>query len=198
MMCCSWRTIKDITADSFCAWRRTQKVRAKTLNEYLNAISVLLNGLVNRGRIPGNPLAFVQRIHNHEDAKLVRRALTLDEARRLISAGGERTVLYWVAMRTGFRRNELAQLHWQDFHLDGLQSFISARASTTKNHKAAPIPIDDELAAALRAVRPPNCRPDDRLFRRVPLVHNSGPTYAQRESNRSTQVEDAPTSMLCV
>src|SRR6266480_3959671 len=33
-----WKYIADITAESFCSWRRKQKKSPKTLNEYLSAI----------------------------------------------------------------------------------------------------------------------------------------------------------------
>ena len=164
---CGWKAVKDITAQSFCAWRQKQNGRAKTLNEYLIAISALLNAQVRMGAIPANPLAVVQPLNDHQDSKLQRRSLTHEEARRLIGSSGKRSLVYWLAIRTGFRRNELAQLRWQDLHLDGPQPFILARASTTKNHKAAPMPVDDELAAALRDARPANSRPSDLVFARL-------------------------------
>jgi hypothetical protein len=63
-------------------------------------------------------------------------------------------------MRIGFRRDELSLLRSQDFHVDGPQPFICARASTTKNHKAAAIPIEGELAEAWRDSRPIFALPD--------------------------------------
>src|SRR5438093_6744124 len=36
-----WKFIADITAESFCSWRRKHKKSAKTLNEYLSAIGAL-------------------------------------------------------------------------------------------------------------------------------------------------------------
>jgi hypothetical protein len=36
---CGWRLLEDITVESFLAWRSAQELAAKTLNEYLNAIT---------------------------------------------------------------------------------------------------------------------------------------------------------------
>lgn len=42
---CAWLRLGQITAASFVRWRSTQKKHPKTLNEYLNAISGLMNWL---------------------------------------------------------------------------------------------------------------------------------------------------------
>jgi hypothetical protein len=40
---CGWHLLKDISAESFLAWRAAhQELAAKTLNEYLNAITAFL------------------------------------------------------------------------------------------------------------------------------------------------------------
>jgi hypothetical protein len=49
-------TLRDITADGFVTWRSVQPYAAKTLNDYLNAISALMNWLERMGRLVKNPL----------------------------------------------------------------------------------------------------------------------------------------------
>ena len=40
---CSWTHVRDITPDKFMSWRARQNKAAKTLNEYLDAVSALWN-----------------------------------------------------------------------------------------------------------------------------------------------------------
>ena len=60
---CKWSFAKDITSDQFTAWRAKQgDLSAKTLNEYLNSCTALLNWMVKHGRIAHNPLISVQKV----------------------------------------------------------------------------------------------------------------------------------------
>src|SRR6266511_4576919 len=83
---------------------------------------------------------------------------------RLLNVAGERRPLYLAALLTGLRRGELRSLQWSDVHLDAVKPFLSVRASTTKNGKSATIWLRDDLAAELRAVKPADARPADRVF----------------------------------
>ena len=58
----------------------------------------------------------------------------------------------------------MEKLEWRDVRLDGPEPFLNVRASTTKNHRPAPISIDAELAEELRKIRPVNADPKGRVF----------------------------------
>jgi hypothetical protein len=102
-----WKYISDITAESFCAWRRKQKKSPKTLNEYLSAIGALLHRL--EPVIGPNPLRFVERVQIAVESKRKRRAYSVDELRRLIAASGERGIIYLVAVSTGIPTRGIAK-----------------------------------------------------------------------------------------
>ena len=87
---------------------------------------------------------------------------------------GPRAIVYLVAIKTGLRRGELLKLEWRDVQLDGPEPFLKVRAATTKNGKVAPIPIDDELAGALRRLRGVEPRRVARLFESLPRMPVSG------------------------
>ena len=166
---CAWRTVKDANADSFLKWRQRQTLIAKTLNEYLISISALLNWAERFERIASNPLRHVTRIESSADPTFKRRALTDDEARRLLAVSGPRATVYLTAIKTGLRRGELEKLEWRDVQLDG-EPFLNVRAATTKNGKAAPIPIDAELSAALRELRGDRVQASGRVFDSLPRI----------------------------
>jgi integrase len=159
-----WKYLTDITPESFCGWRRKQRKSPKTLNEYLSAIAALLNSLEQT--IGQNPLRYVQRMQTAVEPKRKRRALSVDELRRLIAAGRERGIIYLVAVSTGIRRGELRSLEWRDVVLDMARPFIFVRKSIAKNHKDARQPIPEYVAQELKKLRPIDFGTNDRVFRR--------------------------------
>jgi integrase len=166
---CGWRVLKDVSADSFLKWRQKQKLIAKTLNEYLISASALLNWAERFERIASNPLRHVTRIESSADPTFKRRALTDGEARRLLWVAGPRATVYLIAIKTGLRRGELEKLEWRDVQLDG-EPFLNVRAATTKNGKAAPIPMDVELTAALRKLRGDAADAKGKVFQALPRI----------------------------
>ena len=161
---CRWNTAKDVTANSFQTWRSQQRITAKTLNEYLNAATGLMNWMERNELIPGNPLKSVQKAQSGGLQSRLRRAFTADELKRLMGVAGPRKPIYLMAVFTGLRREELRQLEWGDVHLDCEQPFINVRASTTKNHKQAVIPLHSDVVTALRGLRPNDADPGTRIF----------------------------------
>jgi len=161
---CGWNSAKDVTANSFQTWRSGQNRAAKTLNEYLNAATGLMNWMERNERIASNPLKSVQKAQSGGLQTRLRRAFTTDELKRLMAVAGPRKAIYLMAVFTGLRREELRQLEWGDVHLDGNQPFVNVRASTTKNHKQAVIPLHSDVVAALRALGSADVEPGTRIF----------------------------------
>jgi integrase len=162
---CSWQSIRDITAESFCLWRAKQeqkKQAPKTLNEYLNAARSLMKWL--EPRIGLNPLRFVQKVETTGEPRRARRAMTVDQLQRLISVSGERAIAYMIAVCTGIRRGELDALEWRDAVLDVPQPFIAVRSSIAKNHKHVMQPLPPYVADALRKMRGSEFGPKELIF----------------------------------
>jgi integrase len=147
---CTWKQIKDVTADSFQTWRATQTLSPKTINEYLGSVSSLLNWMEKHERIARNPLQHVQKVQANGRQVRPRRAFADAEMQRLLAIAGARKVVYLTAVYTGLRRSELAAVERGDLHLEGEKPFINVRASTTKNHQQAIIALHPELVAELR------------------------------------------------
>jgi integrase len=167
---CAWLQPSDATADSLTAWRSRQHLAAKTLNDYLGAISSLLNWMKNKGRILDNPLASMQPIEIRGCQTRVRRAFTDDEMRRLVAVAGPRKAIYLMAVHTGLRRSEVAGLQWGDVLLDAVVPFAKVRASTTKNGKSATIRLHSDVVAALQELAPPVAAPAEQVFQRMPRI----------------------------
>ncbi|MCK4627023.1 MAG: hypothetical protein KAV00_17045 [Phycisphaerae bacterium] len=113
---CGWQTLRRITPDSLIGFLTDLKRRGfapKTMNEYAHAAKNFCNWCVRTRRLAGNPLASVAKTEQGEKT-YQRRALTDDEARRLLDVAGIRRLVYLTAIRTGLRRAELKQLQWGD------------------------------------------------------------------------------------
>jgi integrase len=162
---CGWSLPGQVTAESFESWRNHQDRSAKTLNEYLGAISGLMNWLERR--IGPNPVRFVEKARVSGTQQRDRRAFTMDEIRRLVVVSGERGVVYLTAAFTGLRRGELGQLTWSDVHLDAAKPFINVRAAISKNHKQCSLPLTPAVVERLQQHRSADAVPSDRVFRRL-------------------------------
>ena len=162
---CGWVKPCDVTSDGFNSWRAKQKLALKTCNEYLGLASAFLNWLERNQRIALNPLRRVTKAETRGREKRKRRALTQAEIELLVSRSGKNGLAYFLAAYTGLRRGEMKQLMWSDVHLDAPKPFIEVRASTTKNHKIALIPLVQALADALRARRAKRAEAFPKVFR---------------------------------
>ncbi|MED5585090.1 MAG: site-specific integrase [Verrucomicrobiota bacterium] len=150
-----WRNLIDIKPDGFLSWRSANGNKAaKTLNEYLNAFNAFLNWLVQRETIPANPLAKIPKCETRGREKRVRRALSVDELKRLIAhAPGERALVYHAAAYTGLRRSELKSITWDDIELDSEYPRVVVQAKHTKNRKVATIDLHPDLVSKLKVRR---------------------------------------------
>ena len=91
---CGWAYAKDVTPESFIAWRNRRKQSDKTLNEYLTSIRTLLNWMVAKGRLAFNPLKSVEAPSTRDVHVRPRRAFSVDEVKRLLAVAGPRRIVY--------------------------------------------------------------------------------------------------------
>jgi integrase len=162
---CAWGHFKDVNAESFQAWRQKQEKAPKTLNEYLVAMRSFLKWAERLGFISRNSLANVEMLRVQGRQKRARRAYMGEEIQRLLAVAGHRFPIYLLAVLTGIRRGEIKQLRWADALLDGDSPTITVSAMISKNHYEDALPLHPDLAAALRAIKPASCKPDQLIFK---------------------------------
>jgi len=169
-----WRQLRDVNSEGFVAWRSKQggTLRPKTLNDYHAAFCGFMNWLHRHGRMPVNPLIAAGTV-DQRGQQAQKRALSDDEATRLLTACDPRRRPAWLLMlTTGLRLGEVRALRWGDLVLDVADSFVRARAATTKNRKEAMLWLTTDVADEFRALRdamqtrPPEGR---QVFRNVSL-----------------------------
>ena len=171
---CEWYTLSSVqpsTMTRFLGKLKKQDAAPKTINEYLNAARAFLSWCVTQGRLEANPLENIARA-DQTVKKRKRRALTVEEAQGLLSVSGPRRIVYLVAINTGLRRSELADLQWDDIKLSPTlkASYISLRAESTKSHRADTIPLRADVSEELRNMKPKDAGQEDRVFDKIPSM----------------------------
>ncbi len=167
---CGFRYYSDISASmvlSFLADLRadTPKKRgisAQTSNFYLTAIKQFCKWMSKDRRATESPVAHLDKLNVKTDRRHDRRALTVDELLSLLDAtrngpdrvgmaGEEWALLYWLAVETGLRQNELRSLTRASFDLDADPPTVTVGASYSKHRRGDTLPLQAELVEALRA-----------------------------------------------
>jgi integrase len=168
---CGWHHLRDITADSLVAWKIRQKLKPKSIKGYCDALRTFCTWLVGRGRLSAMPITLDDTAVSLGGNESPYRAFTDAEISRLLASAPERRCVYLFALLTGLRRAEINSLVWEDVRADAVRPFVRARASTTKNAKAASLPLRDDVVAELRAMKPENVGDGELVFPdRVPSM----------------------------
>jgi integrase len=117
--------------------------------------------MVRNGRASQSPVAFLKGLNVKLDRRHDRRALTIEELKKLFKAaqngpailgvsGYERKLIYMTAAGTGFRANELRTLTPECFDLAGTPPTITIEAGYSKHRRQDVQPIREDLAELLQ------------------------------------------------
>ena len=161
---CNWRRLTDVSAESFQKWRGKQTLAAKTLNDYLAAMSAFFSWLERTEVVERNPLKRVGKVEGRGNERRKRRAFTPEELQAVITIAGRYRLAFLTAYYSALRRNELTQLEWADIQETGDSTFIVTRACTTKNRKAQRLYIPQWFADELMKSKPKGASGNMRVF----------------------------------
>ena len=138
-------------------------ITAQTYNHYVRNIGQFCRWMGHTGRAECNPLEHLRPLEAakvRNECRRERRAVTPNEMRQVIAAaqagpvrggalGPERALVYWLAVMTGLRANEIKCLSAGDFQLSD-EPCVTIRATSAKNSQTAILPLPDDLAEDLR------------------------------------------------
>ncbi|QKK09477.1 MAG: tyrosine-type recombinase/integrase [Planctomycetota bacterium] len=136
-----------------------RKLSARRSNAMLQAVRQFARWMVRENRAAVNPLLMLSPLNVETDRRKIRRAMTLDELRRLLVAteagaesfglsGAERGLVYRLAAESGLRASELRSLTRSSFDLDGRTVDIEAKHA--KNRRRDTLPLRAETVERLR------------------------------------------------
>ena len=160
---CKFAFPNDLSASKvqeYLAARRQGGLGIRSSNFYLQAAKQFLRWMVSDGRLPDNPLGFLRGLNPKLDVRHKRRALTTEEAAKLINTtangathsdmtGLERAMLYKLALNTGFRACELYSLTWDSFDFSESAPAVCIKAAYSKHRRDDVLPLRKDLAREL-------------------------------------------------
>jgi len=169
----TWSEVTAFKCQQFLTSRRADTLNKKneivkrgispqTFNYYLQSVKQFCKWMVRDGRASESPLLHLDALNTRTDRRHDRRALSVDEVRRLLVAteaagirggmsGTERALLYRLAVESGLRANEIRSLTCSSFRLAGKNPSVAVRAAYSKRRRDDTQPIPQTTAEALRA-----------------------------------------------
>jgi integrase len=166
---CGFKFYSDISATkvhTLLAEMRADKdgkrgISAQTSNFHLSALKQFCRWMVKHQRALSNPIAHLESLNVKVDRRRDRRALSVDEVKRLLNAtaagpdrygmpGSERRLVYLLALETGLRSNELRSLTRASFHLGDKSPTVTVAAGYSKRRREDTLPLRPALSAELR------------------------------------------------
>jgi len=158
----SWSDVQPGKVEAYLAQLRDrgQGVSAQTSNGYLQAVKQFGKWMVRESRAHESPIEHLKAVNVRTDRRHDRRALELDEVKRLLSVtaasgqqgmmdGPARYWLYRVGIETGLRAGELRSLRVSSFDLDNCS--VCVAASYSKRRREDRVPLRPDTAAGLRS-----------------------------------------------
>lgn len=136
-------------------------ISAQTFNFYVQAVKQFCRWMVKDRRAIESPVAHLNGLNAKTDRRHDRRALTVEQLRRLLDStrqgpelkgmtGQDRAMLYRLAVETGLRAGELRSLTCSSFDLDGHPPTVTVAAAYSKRRREDTLPLRTELANNLR------------------------------------------------
>ncbi len=158
----AWSNMEGEAVDRWLESQRDEGLAVATSNYYLQAVRQFCRWMVRERRASESPLEHLGRLNAATDRRHDRRALSADEARRLLTAaqcgaesfgvpGTERRLLYLLALQSGLRANELRSLTRSSFDFRLRPPTVTIEAGSSKRRRRDTLPLRADTAAELQA-----------------------------------------------
>ena len=208
-----WSALFGRIESALTAIQTAEGFKDQTRNAYLTAIKGWCNWMLRMGKAAKSPAAGIEPLPI--EAREHRRALTEDEARRLIAAaasgpvragrskrgrvtwqmtGPQRAVLYSVALQTGLRAGALRRLKVSDFDLDAEDSpTVTVKGQQGTKNKRDMVQALQPRTAALLAEQFKGKLRAAPAFNMPPRTDTADMLRADLADARRAWLEEAPT-----
>lgn len=145
------------------ATMRAEGKSIATANHYLQSVRGFSRWLVMDRRLPSNPIAGIKAGNVNLECRRNRRVLSREEvalllhrtmkSKRIVQCftGLQRSMLYALAVCTGFRAHELSSLRKADFRLEDNYATVHCHAAYTKNRKHVEQPLPPWIIPMLQS-----------------------------------------------
>lgn len=173
------RTFAEITEDDVLRVVGGWGLAVASRRHYLVAVKDFMKWAARTGRAAKNTLIDLKPPGQYEAPEVERVPLSVKQFQKLSAyletfdryqgqqapwTARDRLMIYWTAVKTGYRKTEMMKLRVRDSHFGTTPPCISIGASTAKNKTAGEVPIPADLAAALKKYIKGK-ESDERVFR---------------------------------
>lgn len=161
-----WHDIDALAVERYLRERRdgtkdAPGICAKTSNYLLQSARQFCGWMVRNGRASEDPLRVLRPINARTDVRIVRRALSAEELRKLIKAAAEgpsleclpgplRAMLYRLAAETGLRRAEFMSLRRSSFDFEADPPTVKLQAAYSKRRREDVFALRPDTARAFK------------------------------------------------
>lgn len=159
---CGFITPNEINGEKLKNWLADLRKKGSSINvanKYLKNFKSFISWMIKNQRLQQNPVQHLSPLKKVE-RDYVRRALKPNEINELITAtiqadkyhalaGHERSLVYRLAIYTGFRYKEIQTLERLDITF-GIEPNITVQSINAKNNKTVTMPLQTELAKDLQ------------------------------------------------
>lgn len=157
-------TYSEIQHHDIAVWLNERGSAPRTQEYYLTSMGDFCKWMLRTKRATENRMEGASKPSGQKDEEYERRPLTVKEFRRLMAyldtferyenqqvawTAHDRKMIYWTAVCTGYRQNELRSLKRANLFLDESPATIDIKAKNAKNRTAGSVPIPTELALEL-------------------------------------------------
>ncbi len=200
---CGFQFLRDICqppVKEFINKKKAANLSDRTVNVYVDRLRYFCNWAIDGKLLKSNPFERFKRLDEKTNRVREARSLTPEEVVKLLDAaykrplqnikesgfrkvkaktikkltllGERRRVAYALMLYTGLRVNEARQLVWADIDLK--KRFVKVRPTTTKNSRAATLPLHSYVIGLLRdwEKKHPDAEPNQRLLN-IPASNSS-------------------------
>jgi integrase len=142
--------------------RPPRRLSVQSSNFYLQAVKQFAAWMVRKKRATQSPLDHLGMLNVATDRRHDRRALSVDELRRLLASahasgdvfgipGPERSLIYRLAAESGLRSNELRSLTRSSFSFGDKLSTVVVEAENSKHRRRDELPLRPATVELLKA-----------------------------------------------
>lgn len=157
--------LPDLTENRVVLALAEMKRAVATRRHYIVAAKDFCKWMVRSKRAVANPLTDLQPPSQYANPTVERVPLSVDQFQKLMAyldtferyphqfarwIASDRKLLYWTAVKTAFRQNELRSLRVRNILFDTKPVLITIKAGDAKNRTKGAVAIPDDLADELR------------------------------------------------
>ena len=178
--------VMNVDLENYQLKRKNQGLKPRTVDYEIQTAQRMVTKVFENRKISGDAVLTFKSIKKmlKKNANTRARTISIDEYVNLVKGAADHLKPFIIiAYNTGMRKGEIRKLRWKD--VDWKEMFIRLPARITKENKPKDIPINCNVEAVLKAVKPQRPRAVDSDYHDFVFTYNKEPITHKDGLNRS-------------